>query len=253
MATPIAIITLLLVAAVSLLIIRTGAIALVMTGMAREIASFQASSAFSGAGFTTDEAERALATPQRRAIVKTLIRAGSIGIVTSVASLALWFTQVNTFAGPQVAYLVVGAVVLGLFARSRWFNRLITPGIEWALNRTTALEFNDYTHLLEFREGYRIAELETEDNDWLAGGSLGSLDLDAEGVMILGINRRDGSYISPPDPDYTLQSGDTLTAYGKKDRLVELSERTEDDERAHTEAIEDHELNTEEGEFPTYS
>ena len=240
MATPVALISLLLVAAVSLLIIRAGSVALVMTGMARDVASFQASSAFSGAGFTTDEAERALATPERRAIVKTLIRAGSIGIVTAVASLALWFTQINTFAGPRVAYLVIGAVVLGAFARSRWFNRLITPGIEWALNRTTSLEFRDYTHLLEFQEDYRVAELEATDNDWLAGGSLGSLDLDAEGVMILGINRQDGSYISPPDPDYTLQAGDTLTVYGKKDRLVELAGRKEDDETAHDEAVEDH-------------
>lgn len=78
-------------------------------------------------------------------------------------------------------------------------------------------------------------------------------DFDAEGVMILGINRQDGSYISPPDPDYTLRSSDTLTVYGKKERLVELAERTEDDETAHSAAIEDHEQAVEGGQFPAYS
>lgn len=252
MATPVAIITLLVVFAASLLIIRAGTIALVMTGMTKKVASLQASSAFSGAGFTTNETERALATPQRRAIIKTLMRTGSIGLVTAVASLALSFTRASRLGGFRLVYLVVGVVVIVVFARSRWFNRLITPAIEWAINRTTTLEFRDYRHLLDFQEGYRVAELRARDDEWLVRGSLGDLNLDAEGVLILGINRQDGSYISPPDPEYTLQSGDTLTVYGKKERLVELAERTEDDETAHTEAVEDHEQDTESGQFPTY-
>ena len=248
-----AIITLLLVFAASLLIIRAGTIALVMTGMSQEVASFQASSAYSGAGFTTDETERALATPQRRMIVKRLIRAGSIGIVTAVASLVVSFTRGGGNHAPRLIYIVVGIVVLILFARSRWFNRLITPGIEWAINRTTTLEFRDYAHLLNFRGNYRVAEIQAKDDGWLVCGPLGDLNLNAEGVVILGIHRQDGSYISPPNPDDTIQPGDTLTVYGQKDRLIELSERTETDETAHTEAVEDHERDAEERRFPTYS
>lgn len=248
-----AIITLLLVFTLSLLIVRVGTIALVMTGMAREVASFQAASAFSGAGFTTTETERALATPQRRRIVKTLMRAGSVGIVTAIATLVVSFTRASRLGGPRLAYLVVGIVVIVIFARSRWFNRLITPGIEWAINRTTTLEFRDYTHLLEFQEGYRVAELRAEDDDWLTRKPLGDLDLGDEGVLILGTNRQDGSYVSPPDPDYTLQPGGTLTVYGQKDRLIELSARTEGDETAHAEAVEDHERDAGNMRFPTYS
>ncbi|UHQ98072.1 TrkA C-terminal domain-containing protein (plasmid) [Natrinema zhouii] len=248
-----AIITLLLVFAVSLLIVRTGTVALMMTGMAQEVASFQAASAFSGAGFTTDETERVLATPQRRIIVKSLIRAGSFGIVTSIASLVLSFTRDGGDYTFRLISIIIGVIVIVMFARSRWFNQLITPGIEWAINRTTTLDFRDYTHLLDLHEDYRVAELQVKNDKWLIRGPLGNLNLDAEGVMILGINRQDGSYISPPDPNYTLQPGDTLTVYGQKERLIELSERTKDDETAHTEAIKDHNQNAENGRFPTYS
>ena len=47
----------LLVILFSFLVVRTGAIALMMTGLEREKANFQALSAFSRAGFTTREAE----------------------------------------------------------------------------------------------------------------------------------------------------------------------------------------------------
>ena len=63
MAVPFAVISLLFMFVASLLIIRTGTIALVMTGVSEEVASFQAASAFSGAGFTTKETEQTISTP----------------------------------------------------------------------------------------------------------------------------------------------------------------------------------------------
>lgn len=126
MAVPFAVISLLLVFVASLLIIRTGTIALVMTGLSKEVASFQAASAFSGAGFTTEEAERTISTPQRRRIVNILIKAGSIGIVTAITSLVLSFSRANGSAIPRFSSLLIGTVVIVLFARSRWFDRLLS-------------------------------------------------------------------------------------------------------------------------------
>lgn len=56
----------LLVIFVSFLIVRAAAIALMMTGMDRKRAVFQALSAFSGTGFTTKEAE-SIVEPSRKA------------------------------------------------------------------------------------------------------------------------------------------------------------------------------------------
>lgn len=54
---------------VSMLIVRVGAKALMMTGTSFDKGKFQSLSAFTGTGFTTREAERVLNNPQRRKIV----------------------------------------------------------------------------------------------------------------------------------------------------------------------------------------
>lgn len=53
----IAILSLLVTLTLSLLVTRVGAMALMLTGMSREMARFQARSAFTGVGFTTQESE----------------------------------------------------------------------------------------------------------------------------------------------------------------------------------------------------
>ena len=145
----------LLVLVVSLLIIRTGTIALVMTGMSEDVASFQAASAFSGAGFTTDEAEQVVSSPQRRHIVKFLMRPGSVGVVTAIASLVLSLSRSQGSALPRFSYLVGGTVVIVLFLRNQWFKRGLSPALGRILTETTTLNRNEYAHLLELREGYR--------------------------------------------------------------------------------------------------
>ncbi|HET7323408.1 MAG TPA: TrkA C-terminal domain-containing protein [Halococcus sp.] len=253
MAVPFAVISLLLVFVASLLIIRIGTIALVMTGVSEEVASFQAASAFSGAGFTTDETEQTISSPQRRKIVHLLIVSGGIGVVSAIASLVLSFSPTAGTTTLRFVYLVIGAVVIVSFARSRWFNRLLSPFLRQILTETTTLNVREYAHLLELREGYRVSELTVSEGGWLSHESLRDLHLSAEGVVTLGINRHDGSYVSPPDPDSVLHPGDVLVVYGKKHRVTELAKRTGGDETAHEEAIEEHEQDTEDGELPSYS
>ena len=70
----------------SFLIIRAGAIALMMTGMDQERARFQALSAFSRAGFTTREAEMVVNNPRRRRIISWLIILGNAGLVAIIVT-----------------------------------------------------------------------------------------------------------------------------------------------------------------------
>lgn len=79
----------LLVLALSLIVVRVGAVALMMTGLSEEVAQFQALSAFSGTGFTTTETEGVVSHPARRKTVALLIRFGSAGGVTAISTLML--------------------------------------------------------------------------------------------------------------------------------------------------------------------
>jgi hypothetical protein len=224
--------SLLVVFAFSLLIIRIGTIALVMTGVSSDRAFFQSISAFSGVGFTTQEAEDVMSTASRRRIIRTLILLGNIGIVTGIATLVLSFTGDGSGNSAfRLAYLAIGTGSLILLARSRWFDRLVTPVIEWGLDRTTSFDHHDYRPLLRLRRGYRVAEIYVDENNQLTNRTLEELNRNAEGVVALDIRRPDDSYLGVPGENQPIKSGDTLLAYGHKDRLQKLAECEGDDGR----------------------
>lgn len=68
-----AIVSLLLILVLSVLLTRIATVIRVHTGLSREMARFQARSAFSGADFTTSESEKIVNHPLRRKVVSMLI------------------------------------------------------------------------------------------------------------------------------------------------------------------------------------
>lgn len=237
----IAVASFLLVLLLSLLVIRIGAVALVMTGLSRDIAQFQALSAFSGAGFTTDEAESLLEDPARRQIIAVLIRLGSVGVATSIATLLLSFIETGGATLERLLVLFVGVGGLYLLARSPFFDQVITPVIEWGLNRYTELELRDYANLLNLYSDYQVVEIEVKDDTWLSEQSLEELHLTDEGVLVLGIDRPGEEYIGAPPSELRLLPGDCLVAYGGERHLQELATREAGDVEAHREAVNRHE------------
>lgn len=238
----IAILSLLLVFALSLLIVRIGTIALVMTGISEDVARFQALSAFSGAGFTTDESENVISGPARRRIIGILIRTGSLGIITAISSLVL------TFAGSsggipdtwKLALLFLGVLALVLLARSQTMNRIFTPLISRSLRRYTTLDLRDYAALLHLREEFQVVEIEAEPYGWLTKAPLAQLDLTKEGVVVLGIVRRNNEFIGTPEGSQRIAAGDKVIVYGRASRIDELRKRPRTDEGAHRQAEQEH-------------
>lgn len=235
-----ALISLIIVVSLSLLIVRVGTVALTMTGVSKEVASFQSLSAFSGAGFTTEEAENITAYPSRRTVVKALVRLGSVGLVTTIATLVLSFADPTTRLERLLVLVGVAAVLVGL-SRSRLFHSVLTPIIKWGLGRVGTFELRDYASLLNLHRDFGVADITVQADSWLADERIGDLDLRSdEGVNILGIRRDDGTYIGAPSGDHVITPGDTIVAYGQHERMEELAERTQGDEGAHERAKDDH-------------
>ena len=241
----VSVVSLLLVTALSMLVIRVGSIAFSMTGLSEEVAQFQSLSAFSGTGFTTDEAESIVKDPARRRIASLLIRLGSIGVVSAMATLLLSFIGAGQAAPGRLLVLLLGAGVLLGLARSRDFNRVLTRLIERSLARYSTLELRDYADLLHLHEDYRIVEVEVEDDAWLANHAIGDLDLAAEGVLVLGVEPSGGAYIGAPPADLQIRPGDLIVLYGRNHRLHELSGRASGDQTAHREATAEHDRDLE--------
>jgi hypothetical protein len=235
-----ALISVFAVLGVSVIVTRVGATALIHTGLARDVATFQARSAFLGVGFTTTESEAIVNHPVRRRIAGGLILVGNVGVVSAVASLVLSFTRAS---GGQVAaragVLVVGLTLLVLLVRSKPVDRALSRAIDAALRRWTDIDVRDYASLLELDGDYGVMELEVEAGDWLADRTLAEAALRDEGVVVLGIHRPGGTFVGAPDGGTLVEPGDSLLVYARSHRLCELDERRRDGsgDGAHRDAV----------------
>lgn len=235
-----ALVSLIVVVSLSLLIVRIGTVALTMTGVSQEVASFQSLSAFSGAGFTTQEAEEMTTYPARRRVVKALVRLGSVGLVTTIATLILSFADPATRLNRLVVLLGVAVVLIAL-SRSETFHGVLTPIIKRVLDRTATFELRDYVGLLNLHREFSVADLTVQEGSWLANERLSDLELRSdEGIDVLGIQREDGTYVGAPSGEHVVTPGDTVIAYGQRERLKELATRVEGDTEAHEQARDEH-------------
>ena len=237
----IAVISLLLVLTISMIVIRVASVALVHTGMGREVARFQARSAFTGAGFTTSEAESVVDHPLRRRIVAWLMLAGNVGIVTAMSSLMLSFVDMR---GSQDAWLALGVLAAGLISllvvsSSAWVDRYLCRAISWALKQFTQLDARDYARLLHLREDYGVSDLRVQPGEWLAGRTLEEAGLVNEGILVLGIECPGGHFIGAPAQDTQIRGRDRLLLYGRTPRIAEIDRRRSDSdgERSHHAAV----------------
>jgi len=238
-----------LVITLSLIIVRIGATALEMTGLSKEVASFQAQSAFSGTGFTTSESEYVVSHPVRRKIIRILIFLGSAGITSAMATLVLTF--VGKSRSEATSYIIILALSLGtlyvVFTSKRverWMKKWIRRFLQRAFPQ---LRVYDYTQLLGITHGYSISQIKVKKNSWLANKTLRELELDKEGILVLGIYRKTEKgeiYIGAPRGDTLIKPGDVLVCYGPENALLNLSQRLKGKEgdREHEKAVKEAEL-----------
>lgn len=223
------IVSLLIVLTLSILVTRIATVALTHTGLSRESAKFQARSAFTGVGFTTNESEKVVNHPIRRRILLLLMLLGNAGVVTAVSTLIISFVNTSQSGSGELLWrivlLVSGLVLLWSLAASRWVDRHLSNLVTRALKRYTRLRVQDFAKLLHLAGDYQITELQVETEDWLAEHALANLGLRDEGIMVLGITRTDGRYIGAPDGETFIRAGDTLILYGRAGVMEDLDQR----------------------------
>ena len=214
----------------SLLVTRVATEALVLTGLSHQVALFQARSAFTGSGFTTQESEKIVNHPVRRRIVMWLMFLGNAGVITVISSLVITF--ISTAQADKLLLrlllLFLGLTLLWFIATNHTFNRFLTRFVRWALGRWTSLDVRDYASLLHLQGEYQVMELEVQTQDWLAERRLDEVSLRDEGISILGIQRADKTYIGVPQGSTYIRAGDLLILYGRQSALAELDSRRHD-------------------------
>ncbi len=209
---------------ISLLIIRIGSTALMMTGLSWDTASFQSYSAFFGVGFTTKEAEMVVNHPVRRRIIRDLIFAGNIGLTSGMVTLIVTVLQEKQWLNPLTAIgAIVGTIiVLLLFFKIGIFQRLLDHLIQRALEKAGLVRALDYELLLRIQSGFCVSEIEVLPDSCLAGLMLKVTRPADWGVLVMAI-ARDGKVMPGiPGPRTVVQAGDVVTAYGLDHDLKKL-------------------------------
>ncbi len=240
----------LLALTISLIVIRVGTMALMLTGLSREAARFQAHSAFTGVGFTTVESESIVEHPVRRHLAMALMMLGNIGMATVIATLTATLLSTSTSENLVLSLVVLafGIAILVTLFKSRWVEQQLNRPIAWALRQFTKLDVRDYVSLLEFSSGFTVSELVVRPEDWVAGKTLVELGLAREGVLVLGIRSQHGPYVGAPSGQSKITAHDTLVIYGPLDRLEELDNRCHgpQGDQAHQEAKQEYDVYLEE-------
>lgn len=220
----VAVITLVVIAMVSLLAVRAGATALMMTGLSWDTANFQSYSAFFGVGFTTREAELVVNHPVRRRIIRDLILAGNIGVTSALATLVATLVQNSSGLRPM---LIVGSVVLGLglllyLTRVTWVQRAIDRIIQHTLERSGLVHVMDYELLLRIQHGYVVLEVDVlEDSPW-ANKPLRETRPWDHGIVVLAVKTDGLPMDGLPNAETILRPGDVITVYGQEQNIHRL-------------------------------
>lgn len=199
---------------ISFLFVRAAAIALMMTGLDKRKARFQALSAFSGTGFTTKEAELIVNHPRRRKIVTWLMIMGNAGIVMVIVTATSSLATSRGYQLPvNVLVLAVGIFLIYKIATYRKFTRKWENFIERKLLKSPAYEEEATEDLLHFLEGYALVKKIITGKSPLAGNSLSKCRLNEKGLLVLGIERGK-KWIPTPEAREKMLEGDSIIVYG---------------------------------------
>lgn len=206
--------TLLVILAVSLLVVRIGGTALRLTGMSLDAARFQSISALTGTGFTTQEAETTMHHPLRRKVLIGLMFAGHLGIVSLASAVILGVSATQAGNVPwTILYMLLAIMAICAIAASDRLDAAVCFLIEAALNRLGWFETGRHLILTELPNGMQMAEHTAQ--------QACDVQIDTLGLTALQLN--DG----PVDAGtIQLAKGDRLLCFGATSAHLELNAKT---------------------------
>jgi hypothetical protein len=205
------------------LFVRAAAVALEMTGLDKRSALFQALSAFSRTGFTTQEAESIVNHPVRRKIAFLLMVLGTAGVATIiVTATAHVVTREDYWLPVDVLVLLVGLYLAYIVATRKGFITKWDDFIAAKLVKSSSSEGEEPTEdLLHLPEDNGLVRVIITEKSPFIGTSLSERGLNEKGLVVLGIERGK-NWIPFPKAEERIQEGDRIVVYGPLEVAREL-------------------------------
>jgi hypothetical protein len=216
---------LVVVALLSLIITRVASAALIATGLPPDIARFQARSAFTGVGFTTDESGMIVRHPQRRRIAFHLMILGNLGTATILASLILGLLGPGPLEA-NVRFLVIlgGLLVLLSVLRLGPVDRAFTSLGHVAGPRWLRRDLEGAPSELAEVHGDRVVFEVTIAAAPGAPDERRPLDVPPGSALVLGVVETDGGFrdVWAPNGAATYAPGERVVLFARRGTLAHL-------------------------------
>jgi hypothetical protein len=213
--------TFLVVAVITIAFTKLATGALIATGVPKESAAFQARSAFSGAGFTTTEAENVVNHPLRRRIIATTMFVGSLGTPTLVVTVLLGFIAPGPGSTTERVLVTLSGLFLIVIAvfnapAQRWLEGI---GRRYVHRRLDPALGDERADLLVLSDDFGVQSIRIERTPAETVRSLRGLRQSFPELDVLGV-RRGAEFFGEPPVDLDLEAGDELVFFGRRDRPV---------------------------------
>ncbi len=182
-----------------------GGIAFEITGMDRDMARFQALSAFTGTGFTTRASEAIVEHRTRRRIAMVLIVLGYAGAASVIATLISSLNMDSMMKSLESVGLLALTGGVTLLVMRRYKDTLLTRIRRSLGRRLGGLEVAQ-ENLFRAGPGIGVARIEIPEGCPLISRPLSELDLRAVQLSVLMLER--------PDHAFEVASGTTVLSVG---------------------------------------
>lgn len=209
------------------LVIEISTIFLVLTGLNKEIARYQAISMLTNTGFTTDEAKLILDHPTRRRISTFLILFGAF-------SLAVIISIISTFLADdvriiQMAVILAVVAVLFLFLKTKPVRKILEKKFESNLKDNYQLDELPIKDVLYLNEDDFLIDIPFYKESGYIESQCGDIFEKEKDIHLLFI-RRGEEVIRKKLDEETIHAGDLLFVYGNK-KLIDEKFQKELDSR----------------------
>jgi hypothetical protein len=204
-------------------IIEINTILFSITGIKRQVARFQVISLMTGTGFTTGESEVILGHPFRRKLGIFLILFGAFSFAVIISSLSSILS--NDVLTPKVLYIEVGLILIFLFLKLPFFQKVLSDKLKGKSEETFEMEELPVSQILLTSESDCILEIKIDEKSSYIRKSVNECIHKDEDILVLFLMRGE-LRIRNKLNNCKIQAGDRLLVYGDK-QLIEEKFREE--------------------------
>lgn len=216
--------TLLILLAGSLFIVRIASVALRLTGLPDHVARFQSISALTGAGFTTSESESIVNFPIRRKVIVSLMIFGNLGLVSVLSTFIVAFGESagDTDALIQQGMMIIAVVAFIAFVMmNKTLDKILCSAISRMLSRFMESSQHHFMTVLDLDDDYSVAEHVYRGTKDLR---LPDIVPTSYGINILSVRGTDQTHFDEFGPDFLVGQNETLVCFGNRKNHQSLAD-----------------------------